>query len=271
MNTMKHIDFRKKKYVMLYILLFPLAMLLLTGEYDLTNRGHNVANEIPVWRSQIPDFSAINDLEEKKSSFFEFIRPEIEIENARVLAKRERLLDLYKQYRKKIILSLEEKEWLEKLKAKYRVNGNFDDPELAWIELIRRVDILPVELALTQAAKESGWGTSRFARRGNNIFGQWCFKEGCGIVPINREEGASHEVQKFESVNGSVRSYIHNLNTHDAYEEFRQLRFEQRRVGKKLDGYPLVSGLPRYSERGEAYLEEIRDMMLANMDIMASE
>lgn len=271
MNSMKHIDFLKKKYMLLYILLLPLAILLLTGKFDVTNRGHNVKKEIPVWISKIPDFSAISDMEEKKRSFFGFVRPMIETENARVLEKRERLLDLYKQYRENIIFSIEEKAWLEKLKDKYRANDNIDDPQLVWIELIRRVDMLPMELALTQAAKESGWGTSRFARRANNIFGQWCFEEGCGMIPVNREEGALHEVQKFGSVNESVRSYIHNLNTHEAYEEFRQLRFEQRRTGKKLDGYPLVSGLPKYSERGEAYLEEIRDMMLANMHIIGSQ
>ncbi|GBE03748.1 MAG TPA: hypothetical protein ENH45_05020 [Nitrospirae bacterium] len=270
MNFIKSITFIKKRYLILCILSLPLAMPLLTGEFDLTGMVHNFNKKGPLLRSEVPDFSGISDMEEKKRSFFEFIRPEIEAENARVLVNRERLLDLYKQYRNKIIFSMEDKAWLEKLKVKYRVNDNYDDPEIAWIKLIRRVDILPVELALAQAAKESGWGTSRFARAGNNIFGQWCFKEGCGIVPVNREEGAKHEVRTFKSVNASVRSYIHNLNTHSAYKEFRSLRFEQRRVGKKLDGYSLVSGLPSYSERGEAYLDEIRDMMLANMHIMGS-
>ncbi len=254
---------------MLLILLLPLAMPLLTGEFNLPNRVHHKKG-IPVWRSKVPDFSAIIDIEEKKRSFFEFLRPVIDSENTKVLVERAKLLDLYKQYREKIIFSMEEKAWFGKLKSKYRVKDNVDDPEHVWIELISRVDMLPVELALTQAAKESGWGTSRFARVANNVFGQWCFTDGCGIVPINRKEGATHEVRKFTSVNGSVRSYIHNLNTHAAYEEFRQLRFQQRRTGKKLDGYPLVSGLPRYSERGEAYLEEIRDMMLANMYIIGS-
>ena len=253
---------------MLYILLLPLAMPLLTGKFDLQNNVNHIKKVIPVWRSAVPDFSAIIDIEEKKRSFFEFVRPVIESENARVYVQRGKLLALYKQYRENFIFSLEEKAWLKKLKAKYRVRDNADDPELVWLELIKRVDILPVELALTQAAKESGWGTSRFATMANNMFGQWCFKEGCGIVPSSREEGAKHEVRKFGSVSESARSYIHNLNTNAAYEEFRQLRYEQRRKGKKLEGYPLVSGLPRYSERGEAYLEEIRDMMLANMHIM---
>jgi Bax protein len=261
--------FFRRRYLILLILLLPLAMPLLTGEFNLPRRVYHKMG-IPVWKSKIPDFSAIIDIEEKKRSFFEFLRPVIDSENTRVLVERAKLLDLYKQYRGNIIFSMEEKEWFRDLKAKYRVKDNVDDPEHVWIELISRVDMLPIELALTQAAKESGWGTSRFAKMANNMFGQWCFTDGCGIVPINREEGAKHEVRKFTSVNESVRSYIHNLNTHAAYEEFRQLRFAQRRTGKKLDGYPLVSGLPRYSQRGEAYLEEIRDMMLANMYIIGS-
>ena len=271
MNSLKRINCFEKKYLMLYILFLPLLMPLLSGEFDLSSKGPHVKRGIPVWRSEIPDFSLIIDIEEKKRSFFDFLRPVIETENARVLEKREKLLNLYQQSRKKIKFSMEEKAWLEKLKDKYRVRDNVDDPEQVWIELIRRVDMLPVGLALTQAAKESGWGTSRFARMANNVFGQWCFKEGCGIVPVNREEGANHEVRKFGSVNASVRSYIHNLNTHAAYDEFRQLRFDQRRTGKKLNGYHLVSGLPRYSERGEAYLEEIRDMILANLYIIGSQ
>jgi Bax protein len=271
MNSVKLVNFFEKKHLILYILILLLVILLLTIVFYLPNKVHYVTKEIPAWRSEVPDFRAIIDIEEKKRSFFEFLRPVIETENAKVLEKRERLLNLYQQSRKKIIFSMEEKAWLEKLKDKYRVRDNVDDPELVWIELIRRVDMLPVGLALTQAAKESGWGTSRFARMANNVFGQWCFKEGCGIVPVNREEGANHEVRKFGSVNASVRSYIHNLNTHAAYDEFRQLRFDQRRTGKKLNGYHLVSGLPRYSERGEAYLEEIRDMILANLYIIGSQ
>lgn len=266
MNFMSSINFIKKKYLMFCILLLPLTIPLLTGECDMTER-----TPAPVLISDIPDFSAISDIEEKKRSFFKFIRPEIEAENVKIFGKRERLLALYEKYEEKIIFSMEDKKWLEQLKVHYRVKDSIDDPDIAWMELIRRVDILPVELALTQAAKESGWGTSRFARFGNNIFGQWCFIEGCGLVPAKRNEGANHEVKKFESVNASVRSYIHNLNTHAAYMEFRQLRSEQRLAGQKLDGYPLIFGLPEYSERGEAYLEEIRDMMLANMDIMGSE
>jgi Bax protein len=260
----------RKRYLMLFILLLPLVMPLLTGEWGLPRRVHKFDSKGPILRSDLPDFSAISDLKKKKRRFFEFVSPVIEAENARIFEKRQKLLELYDQHRQGMIFSIEEKQWLEYLKKKYRVYDDSSNPEAVWMELIKRVDVLPVELALIQAAKESGWGTSRFARMGNNIFGQWCFIEGCGIVPINREEGATHEVQKFASVNESVRSYMRNLNTHFAYEEFRELRYKQRLTGEGLKGYPLVSGLPGYSERGEAYLEEIRDMMMANMDIIGS-
>lgn len=269
MNRFNYSKLIRKRYLVLIILLLPLLMPLLTGEWDLPPRVHDFDKKDPVLKSDIPDFSAITDLEKKKRSFFEFIRPVIEAENARVFKEREKLLELYDRYRRDISLSIEDKRWLEGLKKRYRVDHDTDGPA-AWIELIKRVDILPVELALIQAAKESGWGTSRFARTGNNIFGQWCFKEGCGIVPVDREEGAGHEVRKFASVKDSVRSYMRNLNTHYAYEVFRELRYKQRLAGEELKGYPLISGLPGYSERGEAYLEEIRDMMTANKDIIGS-
>lgn len=270
MTTVTYLKVFRKRYLMLLILLLPLVMPLLTGEWNMVRKARDFDRKTPILRSALPDFSAINDLEEKKRSFFEFIRPVIEAENERVFENRKKLLELYNQHRKHMVFSIEENQWLEHIRDRYKVDDNADDPESVWTELIKRVDILPVELALIQAAKESGWGTSRFAKIGNNIFGQWCFEEGCGIVPINREEGATHEVQRFASINDSVRSYMRNLNTHYAYEEFRELRYKQRLAGKDIQGYPLISGLPGYSERGEAYLEEIRDMLLANMHIIGS-
>ncbi len=229
-----------------------------------------VQKDAPVFESELPDFNAIYDLKEKKRSFFSFLRPIIEAENERVFNKRKKLLGLYKKHIGKAVLSPEERMWLDRLQAGYRINYADDDSEFVWTELLRRIDVLPVELALTQAAKESGWGGSRFARMGNNIFGQQCFVKGCGIIPGRRDEGAIHEVKKFKSLNDSVRSYIHNLNTNIAYDGFRQLRFDQRQTGEELEAYSLISGLPSYSERGEAYLEELRAMLMANMPIMGS-
>ena len=124
--------------------------------------------------------------------------------------------------------------------------------------------MIPNSLALVQAANESAWGTSRFARDANNYFGQWCFTRGCGLIPANRIEGAHHEVQRFSSPKESVASYLNNLNTHNAYAQLRSIRSNAVKNGEPITGYLLAAGLGKYSERGEAYIEEIRTMIRVN-------
>jgi Bax protein len=119
-------------------------------------------------------------------------------------------------------------------------------------------------MALAQAANESAWGTSRFAKQGNNLFGQWCFTAGCGLIPQHRSEGKSHEVAKFSSPQASVTSYIHNLNSHSAYQEFRQIRASQRQQFNRLSGQQCVEGLLKYSSRGEEYIQELQAMIRVN-------
>ena len=123
---------------------------------------------------------------------------------------------------------------------------------------------MPEWLALMQAANESAWGTSRFAREGNNFFGQWCFRKGCGIVPSRRAKGATHEVAAFKSPAESVRAYMHNLNTGKAYRYLRKIRTGLRRQGKPLTAEVLAAGLDHYSERGHAYVEDLRRMIRVN-------
>jgi Bax protein len=130
--------------------------------------------------------------------------------------------------------------------------------------LLKRVDTIPVSLALAQAANESAWGTSRFALEGNNLFGQWCYDEGCGLVPNRRRANASHEVQSFESIEAAVRAYFMNINTHDRYQGFRDLRFQMRSKEGELDPFALAWGLDGYSERGEAYVDEVQTIILQN-------
>jgi Bax protein len=207
---------------------------------------------------------------ERKRAFFTFLLPLVEKENTRVLERRKKILRLQAEHRGKDILSRSDIRWLRILLREYGVEKTSPGDPSLWETLLRRVDIVPLELALVQAAKESGWGTSRFAKEGNNLFGQRCFTEGCGIVPNDREEGATHEVRRFSSVEASVRSYIHNLNTNDAYRRFRILRNIQRREGRKLDGFILAESLPGYSERGYLYLDEIRAMILANRRYLKS-
>ena len=122
--------------------------------------------------------------------------------------------------------------------------------------------------ALLQAAIESAWGTSRFAREGNNLFGQWCFSPGCGIVPDERPIGEGYEVASFETVLESVASYMRNLNTGWAYRELREIREQMRLDGRQPDPAEFADGLLSYSERGPVYIEVIRSMLRHNAEVI---
>jgi Bax protein len=130
--------------------------------------------------------------------------------------------------------------------------------------LLQRVDVVPVSLVLAQAAKESAWGRSRFAREGNNLFGEWCFTAGCGMVPRRRESGKTHEVETFPSVRAAVASYIHNLNSHPSYRMLRSIRASLREAGKPLNGLALARGLEAYSAQGSDYVASVRDIIRKN-------
>jgi Bax protein len=112
-----------------------------------------------------------------------------------------------------------------------------------------------------QAAKESSWGRSRYAVRINNLFGQWCYKKGCGMVPQQRSDDARHEVRRYESISEATRSYMHNLNSHRKYSKLRAMRQELREQGQQIDANKLVDGLFFYSERRQQYVDEIRSMI----------
>ena len=131
-------------------------------------------------------------------------------------------------------------------------------------ELLLRVDQVPASLALAQAAMESAWGTSRFAVQGNNLFGQWCYQKGCGLVPLRRNAGSTHEVAKFDSVSDAIKSYLKNINTHRAYADLRNDRASLRSAGKPITGHQLAEGLIDYSELREAYVHEIQAVIRIN-------
>jgi Bax protein len=121
-----------------------------------------------------------------------------------------------------------------------------------------------VELALAQAANESAWGKSRFAREAQNLFGVWTYDESKGIVPKKRAKGARHLVRKYESMEESIAHYITLLNSHPAYEPLRVIRLEQRTQGNYPDGYAMARGLIKYSAKGEQYVAIIRSMINKN-------
>ena len=125
------------------------------------------------------------------------------------------------------------------------------------------MDEIPVSLAIAQAAKETGWGTSRFALEGNALFGQWTFS-GEGIKPASADSGSSHKVMKFKVLQASVRAYQRNLNTHSSYREFRKVRAIQRDNQGRLNSLELVNYLDKYAETGKEYTRILKKIIEQN-------
>ncbi len=197
----------------------------------------------------------------RKRAFVRSVLPHILAENDRILRQRRALEIALDRAQVQGKLSEFQTLLVLRLAKAYRVELTPDeleqDPASAIHRLLRRVDVVPVSLALAQAAVESAWGTSRFAREGNSLFGQWVFSSTKGMAPKERPEGARYAVASFPDLAASVRGYMRNLNTLWAYESFRDLRAGLRRRGSPLDGALLAQGLLMYSTRREAYVEDL--------------
>jgi Bax protein len=219
----------------------------------------------------VPKFSEHSDLTEKKRAFFAYLQPEIQRQNAIVLKEREMVLALQEMFMKQQQFNIHQQKVFDQLAKKYQFSS--DKPltvEQTFESLITRVDTIPEALILVQAANESGWGTSRFAQKGYNFFGLWCFNKGCGFVPKQRNDEAVHEVAKFKDLSHAVMTYIRNLNRHYAYKDLRVIRQNLRQAGKPITARALAAGLSSYSERGQAYIDELLSMLRVNrkhMDI----
>lgn len=209
----------------------------------------------------LPDFSIYEQIDQRKAAFIDYMTPIVEYQNQKILGDRNHLEQIAKLIVNNETLSDADKKWLEQLAEKYDVEWQEEDPGSVVIKLALRVDIIPVSLALVQAAKESGWGRSRYAVQANNLFGQWCYDQGCGVVPGERTPDAGHEVKRFKTVSDATRSYIHNLNTHVQYEQLRRIRQNLRIYNQALTGNALADGLLYYSERRHAYVEEVKSMI----------
>jgi len=210
--------------------------------------------------AKMPNFEQFAAGSERKAEFFNFVRPLIESENERVWRDRERLIAIEADSTPGFF----DRRWLKRIANDYGVKAANPADATLIKSLLLRVDTVPLSLALAQSAKESGWGTSRFARDGNNLFGEWCFVRGCGLVPIARPEGRSHEVEVFRSPRHSVASYLNNINTHDSYLAFRTERAALRAANVTLSGVALAGKLSQYSERRDAYVEEIQQLIRIN-------
>jgi Bax protein len=214
---------------------------------------------------RLPNFTRIHDTGEKKAKFFAFLQPYIRDANAEIGRKRSTLLMVESRVRQGI-LNKRDNVWLHRIAREF---GLMLDPHVPLTPedlevLLLRVDRIPPSLALAQAALESGWGTSRFARKGNNLFGKWCYEPGCGIVPRDRPAGATYELQHYRSPMESFADYIRNLNSNPAYESLWLIRAESRLAGEEATGIELADGIFRYSEEGWLYISKVKGVIRSN-------
>ena len=230
-----------------------------TLQYELESVGLGNASVPRVFLASMPsDINDVPEVKEKKAVFFKSVLPLVLQVNEEILRDRRRIQDIADRRASGQKVRAEDRLWLAMMSDRYKTKRGDTRALLA------RVDVIPPSLALAQAAKESGWGASRFAQQGNALFGQWTWSEGQGIEPKEREAGKDHLVRQFDSLIDSVRAYMRNLNTHRAYRELRSLRAGMRKRGEPLDGARLAAGLKSYSELGMEYVERIRSMISYN-------
>jgi Bax protein len=208
----------------------------------------------PVALDSFPrEIKMIENTRNRKELFLQIVLPLVLQENNNIRLDRKRLFSIINKSNNTNI----EKKWLEN---KYKQYG-IPSKDLSTLKI--RMDEVPVSLALAQAAKETGWGTSRFAQEGNALFGQWTWS-GEGLRPKEADEGKGHKVMKFNILQASVRAYQRNLNTHKTYREFRLVRAQLRDEGKKLDSIVLSKYLDEYAETGQEYVKILRKIIEQN-------
>ena len=222
-------------------------------DYDLSQvRNEKLVK--PIYFTQFPkDLDELQSTRLKKETFIKIVLPLIVAENEKILADKEK----FKRVSNKKFTTDQEKQWLRQKLLEYKVKkGDMK-------ELKIRMDIIPTSIALAQAAKESGWGTSRFALEGNAIFGQWTWS-GNGIAPLNRESNKSHKILKFPILRASVKAYQNNLNTHKSYLKFRLKRVELRKKNNNISGLELTETLQNYAQTGTEYIKILNQIIKQN-------
>ena len=208
----------------------------------------------PVALTLLPaEIKMIESTKKRKEFFIQIVLPLVLKENNNIRLDRKMLFNIINKSNNTEI----EKKWLEKKYKQYGVISK----DLSVLKV--RMDEVPVSLAIAQAAKETGWGTSRFAQEGNALFGQWTWS-GEGLKPKEADEDKGHKVMKFNVLQASVRAYQRNLNTHRSYENFRLARAQLRDAGKKLDSIILSQFLDNYAETGNQYVEVLQKIIKQN-------
>jgi Bax protein len=208
----------------------------------------------PVALTLLPqEIKNIENVKKRKELFIQIVLPLIIQENNNIRLDRKTLFSIINKSNNTDI----EKQWLNKKYKQYGVKSN----DLSILKM--RIDVIPTSLAIAQAAKETGWGTSRFAQEGNALFGQWTWS-GDGLRPKNAEEGKNHKVMKFNILQASVRAYQRNLNTHSSYKDFRKARAKMRDSNKPLDSMELSEYLNKYAETGNQYVQVLQKIITQN-------
>ena len=208
----------------------------------------------PVALTLLPaEIKMIENTKQRKEFFIQIVLPLILQENNNIRLDRKRLFSIINKSNNTDL----EKKWLKKKYKQYGVPSS----DLSTLKI--RMDEIPVSLAIAQAAKETGWGTSRFAQEGNALFGQWTWS-GEGLKPKDADASEGHKVMRFNVLQASVRAYQRNLNTHSSYRNLRKARAELRDRGKSLDSLILVKYLNEYAETGEKYVEVLTQIIKQN-------
>ena len=208
----------------------------------------------PVYLSKLPkDLKKIKSTNKRKDTFIKIVMPLILSENEKILEDRNKLFRILGKQSN----TMGEKVWLKRRFKDYDIKGE----DIAELKL--RMDIVPTSIAIAQAAKESGWGTSRFALEGNAMYGQWTWG-GEGIEPSKKDKEKEHKILKFPKLQSSVAAYMKNLNTHRGYSEFRDKRSKIREKKQEVNGLDLVDYLYNYAQTGSEYVKTLKIIIQQN-------
>ncbi len=221
------------------------------------NIGH-----LPIISELPDDFSEIQDVPTKKKLFYLVTLPLIYNTNTSIMQERRMVINIEKKFARKE-LNKNETDEIIRLSKKYKLDYSEINTKL-FRKLKQRINIIPVSLALGQAIIESGWGQSRFATEGNALYGQWTTSEDKGIIPQDRDEDKTHAVLKFKNLSQSVEAYMFNINTHQAYYNFRVIRRIDERI-KYTDPISMkVKYLAAYAEIGDKYVDKLELIIASN-------
>ena len=221
--------------------------------YDL--KGVRAGQKVkPIYLTKLPkDLKTLGDTKKKREIFIKIILPLILDENSKITEDRKKLFKILK----KNFNTAGERVWLKRRFKEYKI----DNSDLTKLKM--RMDIIPVSIAIAQAANESGWGTSRFALEGNALFGQWTWNKK-GISPKNKSKNQKHKILQFQILKASVKAYKNNLNTHNAYSEFREVRAQLRENDEQITGLLLTKYLKNYASIGEKYVKILEAIIEKN-------